>query len=209
MVPELHTRAAAWYETNNLPEAAIEHAQHAGDVDRVARLVLKVANPVWASGRLDTVLRWMEWFSANDLIESQPAVAVHGALIYALIGRAGDAERWARAAERTSFRGTLADGNTMESSLAYLRALLCRNGVDEMRRDAHLALEGLGPLSPYRAAMLHAAGAADLLQGDLDHADLYFARAVDEATSAGAAPFIPVALAERGIVAIETHEPKV
>ena len=102
MVPELHTRAAAWYEANNLPEAAIEHAQHAGDVDRVARLVLKVANPVWASGRLDTVLRWMEWFSANDLIESQPAVAVHGALIYALIGRAGDAERWARAAERTT-----------------------------------------------------------------------------------------------------------
>ena len=151
MVPELHTRAAAWYEANNLPEAAIEHAQHAGDVDRVARLVLKVANPVWASGRLDTVLRWMEWFSANDLIESQPAIAVHGALIYALIGRAGDAERWARAAERTTFRGTLADGNTMESSLAYLRALLCRNGVDEMRRDAHLALEGLSPLSPYRA----------------------------------------------------------
>ena len=206
MVPELHTRAAAWCEANNLPEAAIEHAQHAGDADRVARLVLKVANPVWASGRLDTVLRWMEWFSANDLIESQPAVAVHGALIYALIGRAGDAERWARAAEGTSFRGTLADGNTMESSLAYLRALLCRNGVDEMRRDAHLALEGLGPLSPYRAAMLHAAGAADLLQGDLDQADLYFARAVDEATSAGVQPFIPVALAERGIVAIERDD---
>ena len=57
MVPELHTRAAAWYEASNLPEAAIEHAQQAGDADRVARLVLKVANPVWASGRLDTVLR--------------------------------------------------------------------------------------------------------------------------------------------------------
>ena len=128
------------------------------DADQVARLVLKVANPVWASGRLDTVLRWMEWFTANDLIESQPAVAVHGALIYALIGRAGDAERWARAAERTTFSGTLADGNTMESSLAYLRALLCRDGVDEMRQDAQVALEGLGPLSPYRAAMLHAAG---------------------------------------------------
>jgi hypothetical protein len=29
----------------------------------------------------------MEWFSANDLIEGQPAIAVHGALIYALTGR--------------------------------------------------------------------------------------------------------------------------
>ncbi len=206
IVPELHSRAAAWYEANDLPESAIEHAQHAGDADQVARLVLKVANPVWASGRLDTVLRWMEWFTANELIETQPAVAVHGALIYALIGRAGDAERWARAAERTTFGGTLADGNTMESSLAYLRALLCRNGIDEMRQDAHVALDGLSPLSPYRAAMLHALGAADLLQGDLDQADVYFARAADEATSAGVVPFIPVALAERGIVAIERDD---
>ena len=148
IVPELHSRAAAWYEANDLPESAIEHAQHAGDADRVARLVLKVANPVWASGRLDTVLRWMEWFTANELIETQPAVAVHGALIYALIGRAGDAERWARAAERTTFSGTLADGNTMESTLAYLRALLCRNGVDEMRQDAQVALEGLSSAEP-------------------------------------------------------------
>jgi hypothetical protein len=33
----------------------------------------------------------MEWFSANDVIEGQPAIAVHGALIYTH-GRA-DAER--------------------------------------------------------------------------------------------------------------------
>ena len=206
MIPVLHTRAAAWFEANNLSEAAIEHAQQAGDADQVARLVLQVVNPVWASGRLDTVLRWMEWFSANDLIEDQPAVAVHGALIYALIGRAGDAERWARAAEQTTSSGTLPDGNTMEGSLAYLRTLLCRNGVDEMRRDAHVALGGLSPLSPYRPAMLHAAGAADLLQDDLDHADLHFARAWDEATSAGVVPFIPVVVAERGIVAIERND---
>ena len=38
MITELHTRAAAWYEANRFPEAAIEHAQHAGDADRVARL---------------------------------------------------------------------------------------------------------------------------------------------------------------------------
>ena len=43
----------------------------------VARLVLRIANPVWASGRLDTVLRWMEWFADNGLLEHQPGVAVH------------------------------------------------------------------------------------------------------------------------------------
>ena len=105
MLPELHTRAASWYELNGQPEAAVVHAQQAGDADRVARLVLQLANPVWASGRVDTVLRWIEWFSAHGPIEQHPAVAVHGALIYALIGHAGDAERWATAAERTTFAG--------------------------------------------------------------------------------------------------------
>ncbi len=32
-------------------------------------LVLQTANPVWASGRAQTVMRWMEWFEANGLVE--------------------------------------------------------------------------------------------------------------------------------------------
>ena len=203
LVPELYRRAAEWHETNGLPEVAITYAQRGGEATRVARIVLEIANPVWSSGRVGTVLQWMEWFSANRLVEQYPAVAVHGSLIYALVGRAGDADRWAAAAERTAPSGVLADGNTMEGSLAYMRALMCRNGLEEVRRDARLALEGLSPTSPYRPAMLHAEGLCHLLGGDLDQADRLFVRALDEATSAGVVPFIPVALAERGIVAIE------
>jgi LuxR family maltose regulon positive regulatory protein len=207
MVAELHTRAAAWYEANGLIEEAIEHGQRAGDADRVARLVLKIANPVWAGGRLDTVLRWMEWFSGNHIVEKHPAIAVHGALIYALIGKAGEADRWAAAAERTEPTGLLSDGNTMEGSLAYLRALLCRDGLGEMRHDAEIAMKGLSPTSPYRAAMLHAQGIAALYDdGDRDDADAHFARAADEATTANSMPFIPVILAERGLVAIERDD---
>ena len=110
------------------------------------------------------MLRWMQWFSDNDVLERQPAVAVHGALIFALVGRPSDAERWAEAAERTTVTGVQADGNTMEATLAYLRALLCRDGLDEMRKDAETALRGLAPMSPYRSAMLHAIGAAALLE---------------------------------------------
>ena len=43
-----------WYEANAMPEPAIEHAMAAAM--RVARLVLNVMQPVWASGRIDTVL---------------------------------------------------------------------------------------------------------------------------------------------------------
>ena len=197
----LHARAAAWCEDNELPELAIDHAQAAGDSDRVAQLVLGVMQPVWASGRVDTVLGWVEWFEARNLIERYSAVTVHGALILALLGRPAKAERWAEAAERAPSTGTLPDGSTMESYLAYLRALLCRDGVGEMRRDATLALEGLSPTSPYRATMLHTQGVADLLDGDLEGADPVLGDAFDAATRAGAPPLAAVVLAERGIVA--------
>jgi LuxR family transcriptional regulator, maltose regulon positive regulatory protein len=206
LVPQLHLRAAAWYEANGMPEIAIEHAQAAGDADRVARVVLNVANTVWASGRADTVLRWMKWFDDQELVEHHPGIAAHGALMFALMGRPGETERWAVAAERAPSNGALDDGNTVEGTVAYLRALLCRDGVDAMRRDAQIALNGLSPASPYRATMVYTEGVSYLLDEDLDGADAVLARAVDAATAAAVLPFVPVILATRGIVAIERDD---
>ncbi len=201
LVRDLHFRAAAWYEANAMPEAAIEHAQAAGDNDRVARLVLELAQPVWAGGRVETVLRWMEWLKDATSAEHYGAIAVHGSLIFALLGQPSTAERWAAAAERVSSTGTLPDGSTMEATLAYLRAILSRDGVDEMRRDARIAWEGLSPASPYRATMLHTEGISYLVQGDHDRADPILAHAFDVATGANALPLAALILAERCIVA--------
>ncbi len=206
MEGNLHRRAAEWYEANGMPEAAIDHAQAAGDADRVARLVLDIAPRVWASGRADTVLRWMAWFEAAGLVERYPGIAAHGALMFALMGRPAATESWAEAAERSPHSGTLADGNTVEATISYMRALLCRDGIEAMRRDALLALEGLHPASPYRATMLHVEGVSHLLGGDLERADAVLSRAVDAATEASAVPFVPVVLAERGIVAIDRDD---
>jgi LuxR family maltose regulon positive regulatory protein len=54
--------------------------------------------------------------------------------------------------------------------------------------------------------MLHAEGVSHLLEGDPETADAFFARALDEATSAGMVPFVPVVLTERGIVATARDE---
>ena len=142
VVQNLHFRAAAWFEANAMPEQAIGHAQAAGDYDRVARLILELQQPVWASGRVETVLRWMEWIRDVTSAEHYGAIAVHGSLIFALLGQPGEAERWAAAAERASPAGILPDGSTIEATLAYLRAIVCRKGIGEMRRDAQLAWDG-------------------------------------------------------------------
>jgi LuxR family maltose regulon positive regulatory protein len=206
LVQDLHFRAAAWFEANAMPETAIDHAKAAGDYDRVARLLLDLAQPVWASGRVETVLRWMEWIRDITSAEHYGAIAVHGSLIFALLGKPGEAERWAGAAERASSTGILPDGSTMEGTLAYLRAILCRDGVGEMRRDAQTAWEGLSPASPYRATMLYTEGISYLLEDDPARADPILARAYDVATSVGALPLAALILAEQCNVAAELDD---
>jgi LuxR family maltose regulon positive regulatory protein len=203
LAADLHFRAAAWFEANAMPEAAIEHAQAAGDYDRVARLVLELQQPVWAGGRVETVLGWMEWLKDVTAAEHFGAIAVHGSLIFALLGRPSEAERWAAAVERASSVGILPDGSTMEGTLAYLRAILCRDGVDKMRRDAQIARDGLSPASPYRVTMLYTEGISYLLQGDHARAGPILARAFDDATEAGSLPLAALILAEQCNVAAE------
>jgi LuxR family maltose regulon positive regulatory protein len=203
LLPQLHLRAAAWCETNGLPETAIEHAQAAGDADRVARLVADVAQPTYAAGRAETARRWLAWFDEQGRLERYPPVAVQGAWLHALVGQPAAAERWADAAERSSAVGTPPDASTIPSDLALLRALLCRDGVDRMRADAEAAVAGLGPRSRWRATALLLEGIAYLLTGNADRADPMLAHAVEVATHDRATPAASTALGERAIVAIE------
>ena len=202
LIPELHLRAAVWCEANGLAELATDHAQAAGDSDRVAGLVAGLIQPTYAAGRVDTARRWLAWFEDQKLVDQYPPVAVLGAWIQALVGRPAGAERWADAAERGSASGTLPDGSTMESYLAMLRGLLCRNGLAQMKADTQAAMAGLAPASPWRATMLLLEGVADLLDGRPDQADPILAQAVELATATGALPVASTALAERAIVAM-------
>jgi LuxR family transcriptional regulator, maltose regulon positive regulatory protein len=204
LLQQLHARAAAWWEANGLPELAIDHAQAAGDADRVARLVASLIQPTYAAGRVDTASRWLAWFEDQELIEQYPPVAVFGAWLQALVGRPAGAERWAEAAEHpaASAAQTPPDGSTMESYLAMLRALLCRNGVGRMRADAQAALAGLAPASPFRTTALLVEGIAALLDGHPDQADPILAHAVELGTRTGILHGTAAALAERCLVAI-------
>ena len=206
LVPQLHSRAAAWYQANAQPEAAVEHAKAAGDSDLVASLVLDLMQPVWTSGRVETVRGWMEWLRDRPSAQHYAAIAAHGALIFALLGRPGEAERWAAVAERLPATGTLPDGSTVAGTLAYLRAILCRQGVAAMRHDALDALEGLSPASPYRATMLYTEGISYLLDEDLERADTVFAHAFDMASASEALPLGALSLAERLICATDRDD---
>jgi len=202
LIPELHARAAEWCEANGLPESAIDHAQAAGDTDRVARLVWKLALPAYGAGRVDTTRRWFAWFEDQGLLGRYWSVAVLGAWLQALVGEPVAAERWADAAEHGPAAGTLPDGSTVQSYLALLRALLCRDGVDRMRADTQAALAELDPGSQWRPTAQLLEGIGSLLAGQADRADVILAHAAEVATEAGALPVAAIALAERSLVAM-------
>jgi LuxR family transcriptional regulator, maltose regulon positive regulatory protein len=206
LVQQLQAQAAAWCEVNGLPELAIDHAQAAGDADRVARLVESLAFPTYASGRAQTARRWFQWFEDQGLVERYPLIALQGAFLQVLAGPPDDIERWADAAERGLAARTFARSSTLEPWMALLRALLCHDGVDQMRADAQTAVAGLAPGSPWSATALLLEGVADVLAGQADRADPILAHAAELATHIGAVPAAADALAQRALVAIARHD---
>jgi LuxR family transcriptional regulator, maltose regulon positive regulatory protein len=78
------------------------------------------------------------------------------------------------------------DGSPTEAWIATARALLARNGVEQMRVDAEQAVDALTPSSPWRAAALLFAGVAVELGGDLSSADRILTEAAETAVTSGA-----------------------
>ena len=193
---ELNRRAAEWCEDNGLPEPAVEYAIAAGDADRAARVVVGLAPPAFAAGRLGQLKRWFDWFEANRLVERYAGVAMLGAWINAVAGRPAAAERWADCAERAP------DGDPSTGGpLALLRAALCRAGGRQMASDAELALALAPAGSALQASAQLLLGISHLLAGDPDLADQCLADAVEVGEDAGAGSAM-VALAERSILAM-------
>ena len=206
LIPQLHARAASWYEANGLPEAAIDHLQIAGNPDQVARLVSEAAPRAYASGRRDTAIRWYDWFEDQGLIERYPLIAIQGAWRHALLGQPAGAERWTAGAERASASARRPEQGVVEASLALLHAALCRDGIKRMRADAQFARERIEPGDSARGPALHLEGVSYLLDGETDRADAILADAVEVATQDREMNAVSYALAQRSLVAIQRHD---
>ena len=207
LVPQLFARASAWCEANGQPEDAIGYAQHAGEVDRVARLVEQQTLPAYHSGRVATVERWLAWLQERGALERYPSIAVLAALEAAAQGRPVDSDRWATVAEAGRYEGTLPDGSeTIESWLALLRALRCRRGVASMRADAELAVASLAHGSPLRPIAVLLLAISRLLTGELDQTDDLLCDVVEGGLELDARESVAVALGERAAIAIAREE---
>jgi LuxR family maltose regulon positive regulatory protein len=201
-IPGIHRRAAQWCQVNGLPDAAAEYAMSAGDVDRAAQIVQQRILPLYRAGRVVTLGRWLDWFDAGGHMRSQPRVAVAGAWLAALTGRAAAAERWADAAEGAQ-EPSDADDPSLGGQLPLLRAMLCRDGIDRACTDAEAAVRLIPSDSAWRATALTMLGLVQLVTGSIGEADRALTEAVQVGQEIGAMPASSVALGERAVLALD------
>jgi LuxR family transcriptional regulator, maltose regulon positive regulatory protein len=203
LMPVLQRRAAQWHERNGEPGEALRYWMKAGEPDSAARLVAGLAFPAYQQGRVATAERWFRWLDNHAPGESYPGVAVLAAMIFALTGKPGEAERWAQVAEQGTVVASLPDGSpALDPGLLLVRALLCRDGVERMRADAELAAKTMAAGSFWRTAATLYVGIAHLMAGDPDRADALFQDAAAGADAGGPTVGPCVALAERSLLAI-------
>ena len=201
---ELHRRAAAWYEQDGQPDAAIEHLAAAGDTDGIARLVGMFALPYYRSGLVVTVESWLKRLDDPELLRRYPEVATFGAFVSALRGRPEDAERYWHALEHSEREGPMQDGSSSPRVWASLvRAFLCRHGVEEMGADARRTLKELPEGSVWHPIALGLLGVSLLFRGQLRRAEDVLEQTAEDAAGTGAIYAGVVAHSELALLALE------
>ena len=203
LTPELHRRAAEWYQRTGSSSQALEYWMRAGEVDAAAPLIGALTFPTFQQGRAATVERWLGWLEEHGAMENHPPVAVLAAAFFAVTGKPAEADRWANVAERGAVVARLPDGSpSIEPWLALLRAMLCRDGVDRMRADAERAVRTIAAGGFWRSTPVALLAMAHLMADDPDRADVLFEDAVAEVRAGGGATDACIALAERTLLAI-------
>jgi LuxR family transcriptional regulator, maltose regulon positive regulatory protein len=201
LIPVLRRRAAAWYLGNGAPEEALEYSIAAGDVEMGARLVEELTLPAYRQGRVTTLQRWFGWLEDRGGIAGRLMAAVWACILAAAAGRPAEAERWADTVDRWQYENPARpEDPAAEGWAAAARALLCRQGIQQMRTDAEEAARlfaGAGIVAPAAPLMQ---GIAQVLSGDRDGGDAYFCDAIGIGDR-GAPDVLAGALSERSLLA--------
>jgi LuxR family transcriptional regulator, maltose regulon positive regulatory protein len=204
LVPVLHQRAAQWFERNGLPEESLEHSMAGADVDMTARLVERLWLMAYRQARVTTVERWLRWLEDRGGMEKYPMIAVLAWFLAMQMGRSAEAERWADVVDCWPYRDEEARSGDRHARAwaALLRALSCRQGIEQMRADADEAARRFAEEHIVESAPALLQGLARVLSGDLDGGDACFEAVLGAREETSTPETVAVALGERSLLAM-------
>ncbi|MBN2203680.1 MAG: hypothetical protein JW767_01520 [Thermoleophilia bacterium] len=178
----LHQTAADWFCEEGDVDQAVHHWLAAGDVDQAAATVTSAWPRMWNRGQIETVRRWLQGFTDEQILE-RPALTLCAGWVLTALSDTRLGRRWGQAAcsahvgDEPSPDGAV----SLRSSQALLRANLGLDGVKRMRADAELAAElESRPGTSWYADAQGALGVARWLSGAERHAEAALQRTVRE-----------------------------
>jgi LuxR family transcriptional regulator, maltose regulon positive regulatory protein len=142
-------RAASWSLANDQPEQAVEYSMAAKDVETAVSLIEQLWLSMFWSGQRDTLERqrdtlerWVRWVDVQGAVRAHPMIAVIASLLCSVTERADGAMEWMDRLRQwqDDEPGWVGDRRT-EAFTAYLRALHCGHGFEQMRLDLDEAEE--------------------------------------------------------------------
>jgi len=90
-VPELHRRAAEWYEHNGFVAQALHHALAVADKDRAVRLVEQNGRTMFIGGEITTLANWLK--SLGEVIHEHPLLGIYQAWTLTLTAQTAGVEK--------------------------------------------------------------------------------------------------------------------
>ncbi len=133
-IPELHRRAAIWYEQNGFVPEAIEHALAAENWGHAGSLIDDYSTIVWRSGEVTRVLDWVEKLP-EEVAFGFPRLSVNYGWACVLTGRYEDCE-----AACTRVEPLIQDNPELQVDLLTVQVLLAR-ARGQQERSVELVLK--------------------------------------------------------------------
>ncbi len=130
-IKSLHRRASRWYEENDIPVEAVEHALEAGDYEDVIRLIWLVWGEMFSRSRISTLLRWWAGLPP-ELVTSQPRLCMMYSWAWLATGHPEEAEGCLQAIEQALGRKMAelsAEGEGVEAMTPAVRGALVEVAV--------------------------------------------------------------------------------
>jgi len=207
-VPELHRRAAQWYEQSGFVAEATDHALKAGDREHVARLIGQNGCQLILDGEVATLLKWLE--AIEPEVQQNVWLSVQYAWVLSLTGHLERVEEFLQTAERVIaplqptrevriLRGTIAGARAHRASM-----------LGETRQAAEFArqaLECLPDTDPFsrsiRSATVSILGEASWMNGELEEARQAYSEAVEIGRAAGYTGMVALASSNLAGILVE------
>ena len=148
-VPELHRRAAEWYERQGLIDDAVAHALASEDWVYAARLIEQISQTLLMRGEMITLQNWLQALP-DDLIRSRPRLCILMAWTHILELRMEVAEGYLRnAAQLIAAAQSLTSEEyaSLESEMEAIRSVMY-----VFRGETHRAAESARQALEYSSA---------------------------------------------------------